>query len=84
MVVVQLGVPATYTGDNLQALCYCLFSLDVPVPFTTARANAELLLEKVLTFCAILRHTSLTFFISINNGCLLFRSWSGASRVIQT
>ncbi|KAG0568349.1 hypothetical protein KC19_6G013100 [Ceratodon purpureus] len=42
----QLGVLATYAGDNLQALYHYLYSLAVPVPFITARANAKLLFEK--------------------------------------
>lgn len=42
----QLGVLATYAGDNLQALYHYLYSLAVPLPFTTARANAKLLFEK--------------------------------------
>jgi hypothetical protein len=46
--VMQLGVLATYAGDNLQALYHYLYSLAVPVPFPTARANAKLLFEKVL------------------------------------
>ena len=52
MVVLQLGVLATYAGDNVQALYHYLYCLAVPVPFTTARANAKLLFEKVHIFCA--------------------------------
>jgi len=48
----QLGVLATYAGDNLQALYHYLYSLAVHVPFSTARANAKLLFEKVLSRCA--------------------------------
>lgn len=42
----QLGVLATYAGDNLQALYHYMYSLAVTVPFSTARANAKLLIEK--------------------------------------
>lgn len=74
MGVLQLGVLASYAGDYLQALYHCLYSLAVPMPFPTARANAKLLFDKVLTLCANLRHTSLTFLMSNYNRCLLLQS----------
>lgn len=55
ILVLQLGVLANYAGDNLQALYHYMYSLAVHVPFSTARANAKLLFEKVLTRYASLK-----------------------------
>lgn len=50
LLVLQLGVVATYTGDDLQALYHFLFSLAVHSPFLTARANAKMMIDKVVTY----------------------------------
>lgn len=66
ILVLQLGVLATYAGDNLQALYHYLCSLAVHVPFSTALVNANLVFVKVLPRCANLKHTS-TFLSSSND-----------------
>lgn len=69
ILVMQLGVLATYAGDNLQALYHYLYSLAVPLPFTTARANAKLLFEKVYILRTDFKPASLTFLVPLNDAC---------------
>lgn len=67
MLVLQLGVLSTYAGDNLQGLYHYLCSLAVHAPFSTARANAKMIFDKVLTRCANLKHASFSSLPSSSN-----------------